>query len=168
MLELRLFDDLEHPLKLAAATVLAGRDGDAVHALGYLMHGNKVPVTGVDSGKLVAVYGLPYFMREGDILRNSDFGFMATEPQGMGVGTSMLGLVKRIFEAAANEAQAVLVHRTASQSSLTLRCGYEEDGTFHDNVKVRSRGYAPKQHSLTESEQRIVAKLLHSVQVQAF
>ena len=168
MLELRLFNDLEHPLQFAAANVLAGSGGDAVHALEYLMHANKVPVTGVDSGKLVAVYGLPYFMREGNILTNSDFGLMATEPQGMGVGTSMLGLVKRVFEATANDAQAVLVHRAARDSSLLLRCGYKEDGTFHDNVKVCSLRYAPKQHSLTEYEKRIVAKLLHSVQVPAF
>lgn len=165
MLELRLFGDLEQPMQFAAATVLAGKEGDVVQALEYLMHGNKVPVTGVDSDKLVAVYGLPYFMRKDDTLRNSDFGFMATEPQGRGVGTSMLGLVKRIFEATANGAQAVLVHRVATDGGLFLRCGYKEEDGFHYAMKVRSRRYEPKQHFLTEHERRIVEQLLSHLQV---
>lgn len=168
MLELKLFDELEPPLQLAAATVLAGPKGDSVDALGYLLHGNIVPVTGVDSGKLVAAYGLPFFAREGNFLRNSGFGFMATEPRGKGIGTSLLVSLERIFEDVSYEAHAVLIHREASDSSIFLRCGYNPDGSFNDKVRVISRRYEPKKHLLKEPERRIVDKLLHSVQVPTF
>lgn len=168
MLELKLFDQLEPSLQLAAATVLAGPEGDALYAWGYLTHGCMLAVSGIDSGTVVAAYGLQRFLRDGNTLRNSGFGFMATEPRRNGIGTSLLVSLERIFEAVSYEAHAVLIHREASDSSIFLRCGYNPDGSFNDKVRVISRRYEPKKHLLNEPEQRIVAKLLHSVQVPAF
>jgi len=188
-LELKLFEDLEEHQQRQAAFIFAGlvmpkqeyfkfsrvMTTDMVRAnpnqrseerideeLRYLNDSLEynVVITAVDyREKVVAVYEMHPFVRDGDFLRNKEPGFLITEPTGQHIGDNVLKLLLPILESLAYSSQSSYLIHTAWRRKGTLftRNGYTDEGDLGNTGKHQyMRRYQPREHSLQLSEMRII------------
>ena len=184
-LELKLFEDLDEKLQYEAAEVVARSpilspgeerrmDPNEISE-GYIdekLEGLKddsdlyVIVTGIEEGKVVAVYEMPPFrQREECNLRNADIGYLHAYPRGEGVGGRFMKALGPILETVAFRASSELEHYVNSDyGPLFTRQGYDDHGDI-DNIGKNdySRVYSPQNHALGSGQENIVQGFLKSI-----
>lgn len=186
-LELKLFEDLDKELQYKAAEVVARspilgpgeerRMDPNDTAKGYIdekLEGLKddsdfyVIVTGIEEGRVVAVYEMPPFRQTGgNILRNADIGYLHAYPRGEGIGGRFMKALGPILETLAYRASSKLGHYVNSPyGPLFTNQGYDDHGDIGNIGKNDySRLYLPHNHALGSGQESIVQGFLKSIPI---